>query len=64
MSEKGELRADIDQARKDLIALAKRMRALDERVRDVTNLQAGLKAAITLSLDYLDAIEARLLREP
>lgn len=60
MTRHGELAAEVERIRTELIALAKRMRALDERVRDVANLHAGLKAAITLSLDYLDAVEKRL----
>ena len=60
MSENGELKEEAARIRQELIAIAKRMRALDERVRDVVNLQAGLKAAVNLSLDYLDMIEAKL----
>lgn len=60
MSETGELKEEAARIRQELIAIAKRMRALDERVREVVNLQAGLKAAVNLSLDYLDAIENKL----
>lgn len=63
MSERGELKAEVARIRKELIAIAERMRALDERVRGVVNDHANLKGSIQLSLDYLDLIEAKLRKD-
>lgn len=60
MSDPGEIRADAERIRRELISLMTDLRALDMSIQDVVNRQASLKAAVILSLDHLDRIDARL----
>jgi hypothetical protein len=60
LSDPGEIRADAERIRRELISLMTDLRALDMSIQDVVNRQASLKAAVILSLDHLDRIDARL----
>lgn len=60
MSEQGELRAEVATIRKELISIMTRLRALDLQIEGLAHDQNSLKAAVTLSLDHLDGVDARL----
>lgn len=62
MSRAGETTAELERLRRELIGLATRAREVDEKIRELVNLQASLKNAITLTLDALDFIEASVRR--
>ncbi len=60
MSDTGELREEAATIRRELIDLMTRLRALDLRSQGLAHEQNSLKAAVTLSLDHLDNLDARL----
>ena len=60
MSEIGELREEVGKTRQELLSLVLKLRELDLQAKQLVHDQNSLRAAVTLSLDHLDAIDARL----
>lgn len=60
MSQDGEAKEEAERIRRELIGLMTDLRALDVTIQDIVNRQASLKAAVILSLDHLDRVDARL----
>lgn len=60
MSKDGETKEEAERIRRELIGLMTDLRALDVTIQDIVNRQASLKAAVILSLDHLDRVDARL----